>query len=60
MNKLRIVRAMKRITQFKLAMRTGILQSRLSYIENGLIEPRDAEKRKLSKALGVGPDDIFF
>jgi transcriptional regulator with XRE-family HTH domain len=58
-NRLRVMRADKRITQFKLSLLTGILQSKLSLIENGLIEPREDEKQKLAEALGVKPEKIW-
>jgi transcriptional regulator with XRE-family HTH domain len=59
MNKLRDVRVLKRIIQFQLRIATGIHQSKISMIENGLIEPRDDEKKKLAKALGVRAEEIF-
>lgn len=59
MNKLRELRVIKRITQFQLRLSTGIHQSKISMIENGLIEPREDEKKRLSKALGVRPEEIF-
>lgn len=59
MNKLRDTRVLKRITQFQLRIATGVHQSKISMIENGLIEARDDEKKKLSRALGVTPQEIF-
>jgi transcriptional regulator with XRE-family HTH domain len=59
MNQLRVIRAGKRITQFKLGLMTEILQSRLSLIENGLIAPREDEKKRLAKALGVRTEEIW-
>ncbi len=59
MNQLKVLRAIKRITQFKLSLKSGILQSRLSLMENGLIEPREEEKEKLAKALEVSAEEIF-
>ena len=53
MNKLREIRVVKRITQFQLRLSTGIHQSKISMIENGLVEPREDEKKKLAEALGV-------
>lgn len=60
MNKLRETRVVKRITQFQLRIATGIHQSKISMIENGLIEPKPDERKRLSKALGVPPDEIFL
>jgi transcriptional regulator with XRE-family HTH domain len=59
MNNLREVRVVKRITQFQLRVGTGIHQSKISLIENGFMQPRDDEKKRLSKALGVTPQDLF-
>lgn len=59
MNKLRETRVVKRVTQFQLRVATGIHQSKISMIENNLIEPREDERKRLSKALGVMPGDIF-
>ncbi len=58
-NRLREIRAAKRITQFQLRILTGIQQSKLSFIENGLIKPGTEEKEKISKALGLKPEEIF-
>ena len=59
MNKLRGIRVVKRISQFRLRLATGIHQSKISLIENGLVQPRDDEKQKIAKALGVGVDEIW-
>ncbi len=58
-NKLRIVRAEKRVTQFRLALCAGVNATKISFIENGLVQPNEIEKRKLSQALGVRPEEIF-
>jgi transcriptional regulator with XRE-family HTH domain len=59
MNKLRETKVVKRITQFQLRIATGIHQSKISMIENGLVDPREDEKEKLAKALGVAVKEIF-
>lgn len=59
MNKLREIRVVKRITQFQLRLSTGIHQSKISLIENGLIHPKEDEKEKLTKALGVKGEEIW-
>jgi transcriptional regulator with XRE-family HTH domain len=58
-NKLRETRVVKRVSQFQLRLATGIHQSKISMIENGLIDPREDEKEKLAKALGVAVEEIF-
>lgn len=59
MNRMRVIRAEKKMIQFKLSVLTGILQSRLSYIENGLVEPCEYEKKKIAEALGVKIVEIW-
>ncbi len=58
-NRLREVRVVKRITQLQLRIATGVHQSKISFIENGLAEPREDEKKRLAKALGVRIEDIW-
>ena len=58
-NRLKVIRAERRITQFQLSLLSNITQSRLSYFENGLIEPREDEKKRLAKALGVRVEEIW-
>ena len=59
MNRLKIVRAEKRLTQFRLSLKTGINAAKLSFVENDLVVPNLAEKRLIAKALGVPPEQIF-
>jgi transcriptional regulator with XRE-family HTH domain len=59
MNKLREIRSVRRITQFQLRLSTGIHKSKISLIENGLVAPRDDEKKRLAKALGVKAEEIW-
>lgn len=59
MNQLKVIRAGKRLSQFQLGLMTGLLQSRLSLIENDLILPQSEEKQKIGKALGVRPEEIW-
>lgn len=58
-NKMRVARAEQRVTQFKLRLETGINTSKISFIENGLIQPTELEKRKLALALGMLPEQLF-
>ena len=59
MNRLREVRVIKRITQFQLALMTGLYASKISLIENGFVEPSADEMRKIAKALGVQAAEIW-
>lgn len=59
MNHLREIRVIKRISQFRLRLSTGIHQSKISLIENALVQPREDEKKKLAKALDVKIEEIW-
>ena len=59
MDKLRETGVVKQITQFNLRMTAAIHQSKISMIEDGLIEPREDEKKRLARALGVRPEEIW-
>lgn len=58
-NRLRDVRVLKRITQFQLRLQTGINATKISFIENNLVQPRGDEIKKLARALNVTPAEIF-
>ena len=58
-SRLREIRVVKRVSQFQLRLMTGIHQSKISMLENGLIAPREDEKKKLAKALNVKIEEIF-
>ena len=58
-NRLRDVRVLKRVTQFQLRLQTGINATKISFIENGMVEPRPDEIKKLARALNVSPGEIF-
>ena len=59
MNRLREVRVLKRITQFRLRLATGISPTKISLAENGLLELNSNEKKALAKALDCLPEEIF-
>ena len=58
-NKLRDLRVVPRISQWELALRSGVKQSRISLIENRLVKPTMKEKIGLSEALEHNIDEIF-
>jgi transcriptional regulator with XRE-family HTH domain len=60
-NRLRIVRAEKRVTQEALERRTRgrISQTKVSQIENGYLEPTLEEARLIARALDVPIREIF-
>jgi len=51
-------RAKKRMTQWELALKTGVSQSKLSLIERGFILPSIKEKEKIIAAIGVNKNEI--
>ena len=50
MNRLREVRVVKRITQFRLRLETGINPTKICLAENGLVDLSENEKERLAKA----------
>jgi len=51
MKKLKLIRTIKGMSQWDLAVQTGIRNYRLSLFENGRIEPKADELKALAKAL---------
>lgn len=58
-NRLRILRAERRLTQTAIWKRTGIQASRLSLLENGHVQPSEAESHKLARVFRLAIKDIF-
>ena len=58
-NRLRVLRAERRMTQMLLARRSRINVTRLSHIENDVLDPTDVERARLAKALGVELAEAF-
>lgn len=58
-NKLREFRIIPRISQSKLALDSGVKQSRISLIENHLVKPTEKEKIKISESLNHTIEEIF-
>ena len=58
-NRLRVMRAEKRITQLRVALKAKMQPSRLSHIENGHVEPSETERKRLARALGASLQDVF-
>ena len=60
MNDLRRIRIIeKKISQFGLSRKSGVHPSRISLIENDRATPTANEMNRLSKALGVVPEELF-
>lgn len=60
-NRLRVVRAEKRVTQEQIEARTKhrITQTRLSRIENGYDDPSEDDKKLIARALRVTVEEVF-
>ena len=60
-NKLRQVRILQnpRMSQWKLALKSGVPQSKISLIENCLINPTQDEKESIATALNINEVEIF-
>ena len=52
-NRLRVIRAEQRVTQFTMAQRLGVSQTQYWQIEHAIREPDAAMQRRIAKALGV-------
>jgi transcriptional regulator with XRE-family HTH domain len=59
-NKLRVLRAERRVTQRDVAKKTGLGETRYWRIENGYEQPTDTERAKLAKALRVEESALGF
>lgn len=58
-NRLRIIRAEKRLTQIDAAARAGIGVTRYWKIENGYIDPSETERAALARALRCSVSEAF-
>jgi len=58
-NRLKLLRTIKGKTQVELALEVGFSQTMISFFENGVCEPSEAEKERLAGSLGASVDDIF-
>ena len=58
-NRLREYRIVPRISQWQLALDSGVKQSRISLIENCLVRPTLKEKTKLAEILRQKMEDLF-
>lgn len=59
LNRLRVLRAERRMTQLTLARKSRINVTRISFIENSLIEPAQKERDRLARALKADIAEIF-
>ncbi|MDY6987955.1 MAG: helix-turn-helix transcriptional regulator [Thermodesulfobacteriota bacterium] len=59
MNRLKEIRARRRVTQFELRLKTGIHQSKISLAENDYVQLEPKEQKKIAKALSVSVGEIW-
>ena len=59
MNRMRVLRVMRDLTQEGLAKKVGISQSSICLIENKRAFPEDDLKKKIARALGESKEKIF-
>ena len=58
-NRLRVFRAEQRMTQFALSRKSRINPTRISFIENGHVEPTLDEQERIARALKAPVGDVF-
>lgn len=58
-NRLRVLRAERRMTQLALANKARLNVARVSFFENGHRDPTDAERKRLARALKAEVIDVF-
>jgi transcriptional regulator with XRE-family HTH domain len=58
-NRLRVLRAERRMSQMDTAEQAGLSMSRYWRIENGYVEPTSPERAALASALTVDEREIF-
>ncbi len=55
---IRVIRAIKRMSQYDLQKKANIPQPKISLIERGYIKPTEDEKTAVAMALGVSVHDV--
>lgn len=58
-NRLRVFRAERRMTQLTLSRKAKVNVTRISFIENGLAEPKPDECERLARALKAEVGEVF-
>lgn len=59
MSQLKLIRFLRGMSQFQLRLISGVSATKLSFIENGMVEPNEDEKLRIAKALGVRPEELW-
>lgn len=58
-NRLRVLRAERRMTQFQLAQKSRINPATVSLIENEHLSPTQEQRERLARALNTDVTDVF-
>ena len=58
-NKIKVLRALRNLTQDQIAKELRCDHSKISRIERGYIQPKPEEKQKIADLLEVSPGEIF-
>jgi transcriptional regulator with XRE-family HTH domain len=56
---LRVVRIVKRLTIWDLAQKAGVVASRLSMIERGVVVASEEERERIARVIGGSPAVLF-
>ena len=59
MSQVKLLRFLRGMSQFQLRLISGVNATKLSFIENGMVEPNEDEKFQIAKALGVRPEEVW-
>lgn len=59
-NRMRVLRAERRMSQADLSRKARINKTRISFLENGHFEPSSQEKKRIARAFGVTVSEVFI
>lgn len=59
MNKLKILRIKKELSQYKMALLTDMSQAKFSCIERGDIRPNPLDQKKIAGVLNIDPSKVW-
>jgi transcriptional regulator with XRE-family HTH domain len=59
-NRIRVIRAERRVSQLRTALSSGVHPTRFWRIENGLVQPTEAERVAIARTLGVAETDVWL
>lgn len=59
MNKLKLLRIKKKLSQYKMALLTDMSQAKFSCIERGDLRPNPLDQKKIASVLNINPNKIW-